>query len=30
MIGVIKKLDVDNVVKVLKDGMNGVVYGDDG
>ncbi|AOI57417.1 RusA family crossover junction endodeoxyribonuclease [Burkholderia diffusa] len=29
-IGATKKPDADNVVKALKDGMNGVVYGDDG
>ncbi|WP_175829702.1 RusA family crossover junction endodeoxyribonuclease [Burkholderia cepacia] len=29
-IGVTKKPDSDNVVKALKDGMNGVVYVDDG
>ncbi|RQQ42018.1 RusA family crossover junction endodeoxyribonuclease [Burkholderia stagnalis] len=30
MIGATKKPDADNVVKALKDGMNGVVYVDDG
>ncbi|WP_175908324.1 RusA family crossover junction endodeoxyribonuclease [Burkholderia sp. BCC1640] len=30
VIGATKKPDADNVVKALKDGMNGVVYGDDG
>jgi Holliday junction resolvase RusA-like endonuclease len=30
LIGATKKPDADNVVKSLKDGMNGVVYGDDG
>ncbi|WP_429555127.1 RusA family crossover junction endodeoxyribonuclease [Paraburkholderia sp. MM5477-R1] len=30
LIGATKKPDADNVVKALKDGMNGVVYGDDG
>ncbi|KVU48205.1 endodeoxyribonuclease RusA [Burkholderia ubonensis] len=29
-IGATKKPDADNVVKALKDGMNGVVYADDG
>ncbi|WP_175785472.1 RusA family crossover junction endodeoxyribonuclease, partial [Burkholderia ambifaria] len=29
-IGATKKPDADNVVKALKDGMNGVVYVDDG
>ncbi|KVT65673.1 endodeoxyribonuclease RusA [Burkholderia ubonensis] len=30
VIGATKKPDADNVVKALKDGMNGVVYVDDG
>ncbi|KVZ03361.1 RusA family crossover junction endodeoxyribonuclease [Burkholderia stagnalis] len=30
LIGATKKPDADNVVKALKDGMNGVVYVDDG